>query len=158
VKTVALDRHKNVAIMTTKPSIKKYAAFATKVTSLEPTVCCFVATGPTQPSVAEVTDDEESDGSTVESGHESELDESTQEGDKRRRQRCDIARDVERNVRRDVERDIECDVKRDKGAQENKFPNPTEHARAVRGTGRPTKKLSGRIVPDPCADGALTLL
>jgi hypothetical protein len=61
--------------MTTKPGIQKYAAFATKVTPLEPTVCCFVATGAPQPFVAEVTDDKKSDGTT--SGHESDSDEST---------------------------------------------------------------------------------
>jgi hypothetical protein len=75
IKTVALDKHKNVAIMTTKPGVQKYATFATKVASLEPTVCCFVATGAPQPSVAEVTDDEKSDETTL--GHESDSDEST---------------------------------------------------------------------------------
>jgi hypothetical protein len=76
VKTVALDKHKNVAIMTTKPDIKKYAAFTAKITSLEPTVCCFVATGAPQPSAAEMTDDDESAESSIESGHESDLGES----------------------------------------------------------------------------------
>jgi hypothetical protein len=73
-KTVTLDKRKNVAIMTTEPGIKKYAAFASKVTSLEPTVCCFVATGAPQPSTAEITDDDESN---HDSGHNSESEEST---------------------------------------------------------------------------------
>ncbi len=44
-KTVALDRKKNVAIMTTKPGIKRYTSFASTVEGLEPTVSLFVATG-----------------------------------------------------------------------------------------------------------------
>jgi hypothetical protein len=83
VKTVALDRFKNVAIMTTKPGIKKCTAFAAKVTSLEPNICCFVATGAPQPSVPDVTDDDDdaSSESTVKPGHESDSDESTHDAD-----------------------------------------------------------------------------
>jgi hypothetical protein len=74
IKTVTLDKHKNVTSMTTEPGIKKYAAFAAKVTSLEPTVCCFVATGAPQPSAAEITDDDKSDD---DSGHKNESEESS---------------------------------------------------------------------------------
>jgi hypothetical protein len=60
-KTVPLDRDRNVVVMTTKPGISKYTAFAASVQSLEPVVCCFVATGAPQSTAAEVTDDEGSD-------------------------------------------------------------------------------------------------
>jgi hypothetical protein len=44
--------------MSTKAGIKKYNAFITKIKDLEPKICCFVATGAPEPSLAEVTDDE----------------------------------------------------------------------------------------------------
>jgi hypothetical protein len=75
VRTAPLDKRKNVAIMMTKPGIQKYAAFAAKVVSLEPKICCFVATGPPQPSVTDATDDQESIESTI--NHEGNSDEST---------------------------------------------------------------------------------
>jgi hypothetical protein len=58
---VLLDRDRNVTVMATKPSISKYTAFVASVESLEPTVCCFVATGVPQSTAVEVTDDEDSD-------------------------------------------------------------------------------------------------
>jgi hypothetical protein len=61
VKTIPLHPSKNVAIMNTKAGIKKYSAFVTKIEDLEPKICCFVATGSPEPSVAEVTDDETDD-------------------------------------------------------------------------------------------------
>jgi hypothetical protein len=68
VKTIPLHPSKNVAIMNTKAGIKKYSAFVIKIEDLEPKICCLVATGSPEPSVAEVTDDEtEDDVSSVES-------------------------------------------------------------------------------------------
>jgi hypothetical protein len=64
---VALDKHKNVAVMSTKSGIKRYSVFATTVTGLEPSVCCFVATGAPHESVPEVTDAEDSDDGSTES-------------------------------------------------------------------------------------------
>jgi hypothetical protein len=42
---LVLDKQRNVAIMNTKPGIKRYSSFATTVQDLEPAVCCFIATG-----------------------------------------------------------------------------------------------------------------
>jgi hypothetical protein len=120
VKTVALNRPKNVAIMTTKPGIKKYTAFAAKVISLEPTACCFVGTGAPQPSVAEVTDDEESSESTVGLGHESDSDKSTDDAVATSRV---VERDVRSNVRSNVRNDVRCDTKSDKGLKQINFQN-----------------------------------
>jgi hypothetical protein len=55
-KTVPLHPAKNVAIMSTKAGIQKYSAFITKIEYLEPKICCFVATGTPELSVAEVVD------------------------------------------------------------------------------------------------------
>jgi hypothetical protein len=56
-KTVRLDRDKNVAIMSTKPGIKRYTSFVTAIQELEPVVPCFVATGAPYEPGATVTDD-----------------------------------------------------------------------------------------------------
>jgi hypothetical protein len=80
VKTIRLDKCKNVAVMTTRPGIKKYTAFAAKVASLEPTICCFVATGAPQPSEGAITDNDESIGSSSGSDRESDSEESTDGG------------------------------------------------------------------------------
>jgi hypothetical protein len=66
-KTIALNKRRNVAVMTTKPGGARYTAFAASVQSLQPTTCCFLATGAPQSSTAtevtaEVTDDEGSIG------------------------------------------------------------------------------------------------
>jgi hypothetical protein len=76
VKTIQLDKRKNVAVMTTRPGIKKYNAFAAKVTSLEQTICCFVATGAPQPSKGTVNDDNELIGSSSGTDPESDSEES----------------------------------------------------------------------------------
>jgi hypothetical protein len=58
-KTIALDKHTNVAIMHTRPGIKKYTAFAASVKSLERDIQCFLASGtPESSPPAEVTDEE----------------------------------------------------------------------------------------------------
>jgi hypothetical protein len=64
-KTVPLNPHRNVVVMTTAAGHKKYTAFATKVESLEPNMCCFLATGAPQPEVHPITDDEETDTASV---------------------------------------------------------------------------------------------
>jgi hypothetical protein len=58
-KTVPLHPTKNVAIMSTAAGVKKYNAFIAKVEDLEPDICCFAATGAPEPSVTEVTYDEQ---------------------------------------------------------------------------------------------------
>jgi hypothetical protein len=57
-KTIPLDTHRNVAVMSTLPGHRKFSAFATTIESLEPDVCCFVATGTPQLESHTVTDDE----------------------------------------------------------------------------------------------------
>ena len=59
-KTVTLDKNKNVAIMSTRPGIKKYSSFATTVQGLEPVISCFVATGAPYEEAPTVTDNEDS--------------------------------------------------------------------------------------------------
>jgi hypothetical protein len=68
-------RGKFVKTVMTKPGIRRYTAFATKVVSLELKICCFVATCPPQPSVTDVADDQESVESTI--NHEPDSDKST---------------------------------------------------------------------------------
>jgi hypothetical protein len=56
---VTLNKDKNVAVMMTKSGCNKFTAFATTVASLEPKLCCFLATGaPELPNAATVTDKE----------------------------------------------------------------------------------------------------
>jgi hypothetical protein len=81
-KTVPLDAEKNVAVMTTKPGSSRYTAFAASVESLEPTICCFVATGaptsysqPTQVTDGEETDTTDKDTETIASKSTEEEDE-----------------------------------------------------------------------------------
>jgi hypothetical protein len=57
-KTVKRDKSKNVAIMSTKPGIKKYTSFATTVQGLDRVISCFVATGAPYKELPTVTDDE----------------------------------------------------------------------------------------------------
>jgi hypothetical protein len=45
--------------MSTAAGVKKYNAFISKIEDLEPDICCFAATGAPEPSVTEVTDDEQ---------------------------------------------------------------------------------------------------
>jgi hypothetical protein len=68
-KTVFLDCDRNVAVMSTKSGNSRCAAFAASVKPLEPSVCCFLATGAPTTSTTVVTDDEDSD--TAESDNES---------------------------------------------------------------------------------------
>jgi hypothetical protein len=144
VKTVSLDKHKNVAVMTTKPGIGKYAAFAAKITSLEPTICCFVATGAPQPSVAEVTNDDESIGPSADSDHESDSDDSTGGARTTLRAKSSAkseAHDIERDIKRDIRIDVRNDViKRNGETQANRFPISTEHARTVNRARQPTQE------------------
>jgi hypothetical protein len=69
--------------MSTKAGIKKYNAFVTKIEDLEPKICCFVATGSPEPSVAEVTDDEPNadDEKSVDSSSTAMQDEERQESE-----------------------------------------------------------------------------
>jgi hypothetical protein len=68
-KTVALGKHKNVAVTSTKAEASKgrYSVFAASVKVLEPSLCCFVVTGAPNESVPTVMDDENSDDGSTES-------------------------------------------------------------------------------------------
>jgi hypothetical protein len=79
VKMIPLHPSKNVVIMETKPGIKKYSAFVTKIEDLKLKICCFVATGSPEPSVAEVTDDESNNKESVDSSSTVSKDEEQQE-------------------------------------------------------------------------------
>jgi hypothetical protein len=80
-KTIPLHPSKNVAIMSTKAGIKKYSAFVTKIEDLEPKICCFVATGSPEPSVAEVTDSESDNGGSSDESTTTTQTEECQESD-----------------------------------------------------------------------------
>jgi hypothetical protein len=58
-KTVQLHPTKNVAIMSITAGVKKYNTFISKIEDLEPNICCFAASGVPEPSVTEVTNDEQ---------------------------------------------------------------------------------------------------
>jgi hypothetical protein len=63
-KTAGLDKDKNVAIMSTKPGIKRYISFATTIQGLEPVIACFVTTGaPYEPRPIVTNDEGSIDGS-----------------------------------------------------------------------------------------------
>jgi hypothetical protein len=91
---------------------------------MEPTVCCFVATGAPQPSAAEITDDEESDDN---SGHKSESEQSSSDNTfASRATSSETQNDVRINVRGDV-------TERYRRPHTDKFPISTERARTVNG-------------------------
>jgi hypothetical protein len=87
-KTVRLDRDKNVAIMSTKPGIKRYTSFAATVQELEPVVSCFVAKGAPYEPGATVTDDEGSVNGSVGSASTSES--SSSEGEDEQPEQADF--------------------------------------------------------------------
>jgi hypothetical protein len=108
-KTVQLHPTKNVAIMSTTAGVKKYNTFISKIEDLEPNICCFAATGAPEPSVTEVTNDEQN-GDDEESINSS--DTSGQDGNKERQGGEPRAPDP------------------------SKFSRPTEHERGVNREGQ----------------------